>query len=168
MTTKRPADTENTDTTPVTTVPSPMRGATIASTKNTPTVHSATGDDTHAGAADTTTAASSALPSDTARVPDQTIEEPSGPAEPTAAAHPASTRPASAEPAQHTRQPARLGSIIWGLVVIAFAVLATVTLTLPFTIDPTLVVIGLLLGLGALLVIGGIWAALRQRRGPRG
>ncbi|KAB1662853.1 hypothetical protein [Pseudoclavibacter sp. CFCC 13611] len=61
----------------------------------------------------------------------------------------------------------RIGTVVWGLIVIVAAVLVVASLTLPFTIDPTIAIISVLIGFGALLIIGGIWAAISQRADRR-
>ena len=90
------------------------------------------------------------------------------PAETGAPAEPADAPTQMQTPVQAPGRPGpRIGTVVWGLIVIVAAVLVVASLTLPFTIDPTIAIISVLIGFGALLIIGGIWAAISQRADRR-
>ena len=61
------------------------------------------------------------------------------------------------EPAEDS--PARVGTIVWGLIVVALAVLIIVAQLGIVALNGTYVVIGLMIGAGAALVIGGLLSA---------
>jgi len=63
------------------------------------------------------------------------------------------------EPAE---APARVGTIVWGLVVLALAVLITVSQLGIVVLNGTYVLIGLMIGAGAALVIGGLLSARKR------
>lgn len=60
------------------------------------------------------------------------------------------------------RQPARLGTIVWGFLVVAFAAVVALTTDLLTIADPTAWLIGGLVVGGAALVLAGIAASLRR------
>lgn len=55
--------------------------------------------------------------------------------------------------------PARVGTIVWGLIVLALAALIIIARLGLVALDGTYVLIGLMLGAGAALVIGGLVSA---------
>jgi hypothetical protein len=55
--------------------------------------------------------------------------------------------------------PARVGTIVWGLIVLALAALIIVARLGLVALDGTYVLIGLMLGAGTALVIGGLLSA---------
>ena len=55
--------------------------------------------------------------------------------------------------------PARVGTIVWGLIVVALAALIIVAQLGLVALNGTYVVIGLMIGAGAALVIGGLLSA---------
>ncbi|WP_347111239.1 hypothetical protein AAHB33_14600 [Paenarthrobacter sp. S56] len=59
---------------------------------------------------------------------------------------------------------ARVGTVVWGLIVIALATLLLVSAMGWVALNGTYVLIGLMIGAGAALVVGGLLAA---RKGPR-
>ena len=63
------------------------------------------------------------------------------------------------EPAE---APARVGTIVWGLVVLALAVLITVSQLGIVVLNGTYVLIGLMIGAGAALVVGGLLSARKR------
>jgi hypothetical protein len=65
--------------------------------------------------------------------------------------------PGNAE--QPESSPARVGTIVWGLIVLALAALIIVARLGLVALDGTYVLIGLMLGAGAALVIGGLLSA---------
>ena len=71
---------------------------------------------------------------------------------------PANSRPA-APPEPPDDSPARIGTIVWGLIVVALAVLIIVAQLGIVALNGTYVVIGLMIGAGAALVIGGLLSA---------
>ena len=58
--------------------------------------------------------------------------------------------------------PARVGTVVWGLIVLALAVLIAVSQLGLIALNGTYVLIGLMIGAGAALVVGGL-AAARKR-----
>jgi hypothetical protein len=60
---------------------------------------------------------------------------------------------------QPENSPARVGTIVWGLIVLALAALIIVARLGLVALDGTFVLIGLMLGAGAALVIGGLLSA---------
>lgn len=65
----------------------------------------------------------------------------------------------AAPPAPPENSPARVGTIVWGLIVVALAVLIIVAQLGIVALNGTYVVIGLMIGAGAALVIGGLLSA---------
>jgi hypothetical protein len=63
----------------------------------------------------------------------------------------------TAEPPEGS--PARVGTIVWGLIVLALAALIIIARLGLVALDGTYVLIGLMLGAGAALVIGGLVSA---------
>lgn len=68
---------------------------------------------------------------------------------------PSTALPGSAAGAQE-RQPARVGTVVWGLIVLALAVLIIISRLGLVALNGTYVLIGLMIGAGAALVIGGV------------
>ena len=65
--------------------------------------------------------------------------------------------------------PARVGTIVWGLIVVALAALIIVAQLGIVALNGTYVVIGLMIGAGAALVIGGLLSARgRDKAAPTG
>ena len=60
---------------------------------------------------------------------------------------------------------ARVGTIVWGLVVLALAILITISQLGLVVLNGTYVLIGLMIGAGAALVIGGLLSARRRDNG---
>lgn len=61
--------------------------------------------------------------------------------------------------AEREVSPARVGTIVWGLIVLALAALIIIARLGLVALDGTYVLIGLMLGAGAALVIGGLISA---------
>ncbi|WAP52536.1 hypothetical protein OL239_04625 [Arthrobacter sp. ATA002] len=61
------------------------------------------------------------------------------------------------------RRPARTGTIVWGLLLVAAGVLLLAWLLTDIAFDPLVVLLGLTLGAGAALLVGGAVAALGGR-----
>lgn len=84
---------------------------------------------------------------------------------------PAAT-PRSAPPELPEDSPARVGTIVWGLIVVALAALIIVAQLGIVELNGTYVVIGLMIGAGAALVIGGLLSARgrdkRDKAAPTG
>ena len=64
-------------------------------------------------------------------------------------------------------QPARIGTVVWGLIVIALAALLVISTLGWVVLDGTYVLIGLMIGAGAALVIGGLLAARKSAGKPK-
>ncbi|KQN94961.1 hypothetical protein [Arthrobacter sp. Leaf69] len=65
--------------------------------------------------------------------------------------------------------PARVGTIVWGLIVVALAALIIVSQLGLVALNGTYVAIGLMIGAGAALVIGGLLSARgRDKQSPTG
>lgn len=98
------------------------------------------------------------------------IHDPSG-TQPSSASRPsASQRPEPAQPAAPlptdvpVEQGPRVGTIVWGLMVLALATLIMISKLGIVALNGTYVLIGLMIGAGAALVIGGLWS-MRNRNG---
>jgi|SRR5688572_11595978 hypothetical protein len=74
--------------------------------------------------------------------------------------------PLTAEPGEPAPASARVGTIVWGLVVLALAVLIIISQLGIVVLNGTYVLIGLMIGAGAALVIGGLLSARRRDNGP--
>lgn len=75
----------------------------------------------------------------------------------------ASTSPNRSPEFSPVRRAARTGTIVWGLLIIAAAVLLLAWLLTDITLDPLVVLLGLMLGGGAALLIGGAVSVLGGR-----
>ncbi|MEE1620590.1 hypothetical protein ACQ3I4_10375 [Zafaria sp. Z1313] len=58
-----------------------------------------------------------------------------------------------------------VGTLVFGLVVVAIGLLMLVSLLYSFTLDPAITIVSLVVGAGLLLVIGGIASGRRRQRG---
>ena len=78
------------------------------------------------------------------------------------------TSPVPASDATDSREPgpARVGTIVWGLVVVALAALIIISQLGIVVLNGTYVLIGLMIGAGAALVIGGLLSASRRDNSP--
>ncbi|MFE4198333.1 hypothetical protein ACFRJ9_21000 [Paenarthrobacter sp. NPDC056912] len=63
-------------------------------------------------------------------------------------------------------RPARIGTVVWGLIVVALAALIVISTLGWVALDGTYVLIGLMIGAGAALVVGGLLAARKGSRKP--
>ncbi|BAS10276.1 hypothetical protein AHiyo4_36980 [Arthrobacter sp. Hiyo4] len=82
----------------------------------------------------------------------------SAPQTPTTAGQPGADAP---------QQPsARVGTIVWGLIVMALAALIIIAQLGVVTLNGTYVLIGLMIGAGAALVIGGLLSARKRDNEP--
>jgi hypothetical protein len=61
---------------------------------------------------------------------------------------------------------ARVGTIVWGLVVLALAILIIISQLGLVVLNGTYVLIGLMIGAGAALVIGGLLSARKRDNSP--
>lgn len=75
-----------------------------------------------------------------------------------------STTAAGASPAPSSG--ARVGTIVWGLIVLALAALIIIAQLGIVTLNGTYVLIGLMIGAGAALVLGGLLSARKRDNGP--
>lgn len=82
------------------------------------------------------------------------------------AAEPTVTEPHRTDDGEPAPATARVGTIVWGLVVLALAVLIIISQLGIVALNGTYVVIGLMLGAGAALVIGGLLSARRRDNSP--
>jgi hypothetical protein len=64
------------------------------------------------------------------------------------------------------RFPARVGTVVWGLIVLALAALIIIAGLGIVALDGTYVLIGLMIGAGAALVIGGLLSARGRDKEP--
>ncbi|WP_228404039.1 hypothetical protein [Pseudarthrobacter sp. L1SW] len=76
----------------------------------------------------------------------------------------ASTTAAGASPAPASG--ARVGTIVWGLIVLALAALIIIAQLGIVTLNGTYVLIGLMIGAGAALVLGGLLSARKRDNNP--
>ena len=74
--------------------------------------------------------------------------------------------PRSAPPEPPEDSPARVGTIVWGLIVVALAALIVIGQLGIVTLNGTYVLIGLMIGAGAALVVGGLLSARKRDNGP--
>jgi len=58
--------------------------------------------------------------------------------------------------------PARVGTVVWGLIVVALAALIIVSQLGIVALNGTYVLIGLMIGAGAALIVGGLLSARRR------
>ncbi|MGR0158965.1 hypothetical protein [Paenarthrobacter nitroguajacolicus] len=63
---------------------------------------------------------------------------------------------------QDEPQSARIGTVVWGLIVIALAALIVISTLGWVTLNGTYVLIGLMIGAGAALVVGGLLSARKS------
>jgi hypothetical protein len=78
-----------------------------------------------------------------------------------------STTPKTPSEADEPQQPsARVGTIVWSLIVLALAALIIVAQLGIVTLNGTYVLIGLMIGAGAALLIGGLLSARKRDNGP--
>lgn len=61
---------------------------------------------------------------------------------------------------------ARVGTIVWGLIVLALAALIIIAQLGIVTLNGTYVLIGLMIGAGAALVLGGLLSARKRDNSP--
>jgi hypothetical protein len=71
-------------------------------------------------------------------------------------------RPSTTGTDEPAEAPARVGTIVWGLVVLALAVLIVISQLGIVVLNGTYVLIGLMIGAGAALVIGGLLSARKR------
>lgn len=64
-----------------------------------------------------------------------------------------------------TKSGARVGTVVWGLVVLALAALIIIAQLGIVTLNGTYVLIGLMIGAGAALVAGGLLSARKRDNG---
>ncbi len=71
---------------------------------------------------------------------------------------------AAAEPGRtrKRRSPARVGTVVWGLTVVALAALIIISRLGLVALNGTYVLIGLMIGAGAALIVGGLVSARRR------
>lgn len=81
-----------------------------------------------------------------------------------------STEPARGTGARHGGpSPARVGTVVWGLIVLALAALIIIGRLGIVALNGTYVLIGLMIGAGAALVVGGLLSARgRDKETPTG
>ncbi len=85
------------------------------------------------------------------------------------AAEPADGAPAGVsqpEASAGEQSPRRVGTVVWGLIVVALAALMIITGLGIVALNGTYVVLGLLIGAGAALVIGGVLSARARDKNP--
>ncbi len=66
-----------------------------------------------------------------------------------------------AEPEKKTSTPIRMGTIVWGLIIVALGVML-ILWDRGFSINPQFAAIAVLLGAGVLLIVGSLITALRK------
>ena len=62
--------------------------------------------------------------------------------------------------------PPRVGTVVWGLIVLALAALIIIAQLGVVTLNGTYVLIGLMIGAGAALVVGGLLSARKRDNEP--
>ncbi|SDT49043.1 hypothetical protein SAMN04489743_3174 [Pseudarthrobacter equi] len=78
--------------------------------------------------------------------------------------YPDSTTTAGSDPAGTSTT--RVGTVVWGLIVLALAALIIVAQLGIVTLNATYVLIGLMIGAGAALVVGGLLSARKRDNQP--
>ncbi|QCB96695.1 hypothetical protein E5206_06930 [Arthrobacter sp. PAMC25564] len=68
-------------------------------------------------------------------------------------------QPEAPGPQDRARFPARVGTVVWGLIVLALAALIIISRLGIVVLNGSYVLIGLMIGAGAALVIGGLLSA---------
>ncbi len=68
---------------------------------------------------------------------------------------------AATAPSRRPRRPL-FGTILWGVILLTFAVYMLVSTMLPRPVDPTLWLLGGIVAVGVLLMLAGLAAALRR------
>lgn len=72
------------------------------------------------------------------------------------------SRPAAAWQDPEAGSPARVGTVVWGLTVVALAALIIISGLGIVALNGTYVLIGLMIGAGAALIVGGLVSARRR------
>jgi xanthine/uracil permease len=67
---------------------------------------------------------------------------------------------------EEANSPARVGTVVWGLTVVALAALLIISRLGIVALNGTYVLIGLMIGAGAALIIGGLLSARRRDNKP--
>ena len=93
-------------------------------------------------------------------------DAPTGRAEDRATGSSPAPAPQPAVPELQKDGPARVGTIVWGLIVVALAALLVVSQLGIVVLNGTYVLIGLMIGAGAALVIGGLLSARGRDKEP--
>ena len=70
--------------------------------------------------------------------------------------------PAAGQDVEAAASPARVGTVVWGLTVLALAALIIVSTLGIVALNGTYVLIGLMIGAGAALIVGGLVSARRR------
>ena len=76
------------------------------------------------------------------------------------------SRPDAAGQDLETGSPARVGTVVWGLTVVALAALIIISQLGIVALNGTYVLIGLMIGAGAALIVGGLVSARRRDNKP--
>ena len=72
------------------------------------------------------------------------------------------SRPDAAGQVPEAVSPARVGTVVWGLTVVALAALIIISRLGIVALNGTYVLIGLMIGAGAALIVGGLLSARRR------
>lgn len=73
---------------------------------------------------------------------------------------------AAGQDAEAAGSPVRVGTVVWGLIVLALATLIIVSTLGIVALNGTYVLIGLMVGAGAALIVGGLLSARRRDNKP--
>jgi xanthine/uracil permease len=76
------------------------------------------------------------------------------------------SRPDAAGQDREAGSPARVGTVVWGLTVVALAALIIISRLGIVALNGTYVLIGLMIGAGAALIVGGLVSARRRDNKP--
>ena len=76
------------------------------------------------------------------------------------------SRPDAAEQDREEGSPARVGTVVWGLTVVALAALIIISRLGIVALNGTYVLIVLMIGAGAALIVGGLVSASRRDNKP--
>jgi hypothetical protein len=72
------------------------------------------------------------------------------------------SRLAAGQDPERAGSPARVGTVVWGLIVVALAALIIISQLGIVALNGTYVLIGLMIGAGAALIVGGLLSARRR------
>ena len=100
-----------------------------------------------------------------AAIPEPSVAEAAGATETTATSGASSTAAATERPNDHLRP--RTGTIVWGVLVLAFCAFTSFQTVAPNRVDGTTFVIAAMIGIGLMLLAVGTAVVVRSARQPK-